>query len=110
MLYFCVSYPAGVDANDILYGSDPAFIADCNGLASSVLSAAIKSVQVNTATAVCPVIIYCIEFTQPLTMSAITPPSFSEKFHSVTYNTSGHGGRPEVRGLLRPLPDRLVLR
>ena len=47
---FHVSYPAGVDANDVLYGSDPAFIADCNGLASSVLSAAIKSVQVNTTT------------------------------------------------------------
>ena len=52
MLYvFYVSHPAGVDANDVLYGSDPAFIADCNGLASSVLSAAIKSVQVNTTTA-----------------------------------------------------------
>ena len=43
-----ISFAVGVDANDVLYGSDPAFIAACSDLSSSVLSAAIKSIQVQS--------------------------------------------------------------
>ena len=40
-----VFYVAGVDANDVLYGSDTALVAACNELSSSVLAAAIDSLQ-----------------------------------------------------------------